>query len=345
MGLRKRNSFTIDSFNDLLDDIIQKRVSASTAERAIVYYLESEEFMRMLFNPPEEIDRAKLQKDTKDMYVMMAHRKVIKTTVNAIEEEAYNGYDEFDRSVATFLHTVALAGIQVSQEFEDRTRSDLEKGNISRSEAREEMIHINKYNDNLKDLIKTAMKIIKRRAKRISYDSNMPVEICRSAFLGVPDPKYINKYQVGFYANRVLTDIYEIVDSYEVNLDRVKWGRFFSQIMGESNVVEVATYILLEGMNRINDFKGSEVKKVWNSLTTFALDVLEDAPEQIQTQMLDLYTKRISRMFNDNVYELRADLRNLDEAEYPNLAHVVSGYVDKINEIIKEAADKAKDKV
>ena len=55
MGLRKRNSFTIDSFNDLLDDIIQKRVSASTAERAIVYYLESEEFMRMLFNPPEEI--------------------------------------------------------------------------------------------------------------------------------------------------------------------------------------------------------------------------------------------------------------------------------------------------
>lgn len=342
MSLKKRYPFTITSFNDLLDDYVNKRISNETAERAILSYLQSSDFLQLLFNPPEGVERTKLQEETKAMYVYMAQRKVIKATVNVVEDEAsYDGYESFDRSVATFLYTVSLACITASNTFEDRIRSDLSEARITKSEAKDEMEHISNYNDMIRRLIKTTQRIVKRRAKRLAYDTNLPVEICRSAYFNVPNPKFINKYQIGFYANKVLTNIYDTADGYDVNFDRVKWGKFFGEIFGEKNVIEVANYIMLEGMNRINDYKGSEVKEVWNDLTKFALEVLEEAPEQIQTQMLDLYTKRVARMFDNNVYELRVDLRSLDSEEYPNLTKIIGKYADKISDIIKEAAKRA----
>lgn len=340
--LKKRYPFTISSFNDLLDDFINKRISGETVENAILSYLQSKDFLQLLFNPSDTEDRAKLQKATKDMYVLMAQRRVIKATVNAVEEEAsYEGYESFDRSVATFLYTVSLACVTASNTFEERVRNDLSEGRISKSEARDEIDHISNYNDSVRRLVKTTHRIVKRKAKKLSYATNLPIEICKTAYFNVPNPKFINRYQVGFYANKVLTNIYDTVDKYDVTLDRIKWKTFFGEIFGDTNVVEVANYIMLEGMNRINDYKGSEVKEVWNDLTKFALDILEDAPEQIQTQMMDLYTKRVARMFDNNVYELRVDLRSLDSEEYPHLAKIVSKYTDKISEIIKEAAKRA----
>lgn len=343
MGLRKRYAYTIESFNELLDDVVNKRVSGETADRAIISYLQSKQFLGMLFNPPEDIERAEIQKQTKDMYVLMCHRKALKAVISAIEEETYDGYGEFNRSVATFLNTIAMAAITASNDFVDRLKNDIGSGKIDRRDARAEFDHIDAYNDTVRKLIKTSTKIIKRMAKRLAYETGIPYEICRQAYLDVPDPRYINKYQIGFYANKVLSNIYETVDQYDVTLDHVSWKNFFQEIFSDPNVVEISNYILLEGMDRINDYKGSEVKDAWNDLTRFALDTLEDAPEQIQNQMMDLYTKRVSRMFDNNIYEVRTDLRNLDPEEYPHLTKVISKYVDQITEIIKNAAKRADD--
>lgn len=341
MALRKRFPCTIESFNELLNDVIQKRVGSTTAQNAIVVYLQSEEFLQMIFNPPEEIEKTKIQQDTKEMYVLLARRKMLKLIVNAIEDEIYESYDDpFDRSVATFLNTVSIAGIAASHDFEKRLKDDLRDGKLSRGEAREEMEHIEIYNDAIQKLLKTAVHIIKKKAKRLSRASGMPVELCRNGFLLVPSPKYVNKYQIGFYANRVLSDLYETVDEYVVTLDHVDWFEYFSTLFGKNNVVEVANFILLEGMDRINNYRGSAIREVWNDLTKFALEVMEKSPEQVQTQMMDLYTKRIARMFGNNTYELRADLRNLDPDIYPHLTKVIANYADKITEIIKTAASK-----
>lgn len=339
--MKKRYGWTISSFNDLLDDIAHKRISSDTAERSIVSYLKSNDFLGYIFNPPEEVERSELQKDTKDMYVLMCHRKVMKTICNAIEDAMYDDYDEFDRSVAVFLNTASMAAISASNEFIKRIRDDEAEGNIDQREARDEYNHIDAYNETIRKLMKTSTKIIKRSAKRLSFKTNVPVSICRQAYMDVPNPNFINKYQIGFYANKVLSNIYYTVSEYDVELDRVKWYEFFKEIFSEPNVVEVANYILLEGMSKIQDYRGSEVKEVWNDLTRFALDVLENSPEQIQGQMMDLYVKRVSRMFENNVSEIRTDLRNLDPDEYPHLSKVIAKYADKITDIIKDAANKA----
>lgn len=339
--MKKRYGWTISSFNDLLEDISRKHISPDTAERSIVSYLKSNEFLKYIFNPPEDVERSELQKETKDMYVLMCHRRVMKTISNAVIETMYEDFDDFDRSVAVFLNTASMAAISASNEFVKRIRDDEAEGNIDRHEAQDEYKHINAYNEAIRKLMKTANKIIKRPSKKLAYKSNVDAMICRQAYLDVPNPDFINKYQIGFYANKVLSNIYYTVSEYDVDLSRAKWNVFFREIFSEPNVVEVANYILLEGMSKIQDYKGSEVKEVWNDLTRFALDVLENSPEQIQSQMMDLYTKRVSRMFENNVSEIRTDLRNLDPEEYPHLSKVIAKYADKITEIIKEAANKA----
>lgn len=340
MKFNKRYRFTISSFNDLLEDIVKKRISRSTAESALMAHLQNENFLQMIFNPPDDVDRDQLQKETQNMYILLAHRKVLNCIMDAIEYEEYDSFSDLDRSVGTFLNTIALAGVQASKDFEARTKKDFDSGEISRSEAKEEYRHIEMYNDSLEKLIRMAVKIVKKKAKYAARESNIPTRLSRNVFLMVPDPRFMNRYQIGFYMNRVLTEIYGTVEEYEVDLRRADWGEFFKEVFGEKNVVEVANYILLEGLDRMQDYKRSEVKEVWNDLTKFALDALENAPTETQEQMLDLYTKRIARMFQNNTFELRADLRNLDPTRYPSLSETILKYADKITDIIKSASEK-----
>jgi hypothetical protein len=103
--------------------------------------------------------------------------------------------------------------------------------------------------------------------------------------------------------------------------------------------VDVATFVLLEGVHRIDKYRNSEdVRECWDSLTTFALKELNDSPEQVRQQMIELYIKRIDRMFSNKAFDLRVNLTDLDEDSFPKLVKTVDKYADKIVSILSRGS-------
>ena len=144
---------------------------------------------------------------------------------------------------------------------------------------------------------------------------------------------------MGFYLNQVLLSIYRFVDDHHYDTSKIDWKEFFRILFGDKNVIEAATFILLEGVHRIDEY-GDEVNDTFNQLTMFALKELEIAPEGLKTQMLDLYVKRISRMFANRTFDLRANLLDIDPMRFPNLAKTVDHYASQISEIVNRGINK-----
>ena len=76
------------------------------------------------------------------------------------------------------------------------------------------------------------------------------------------------------------------------------------------------------------------MRECWDSLTTFALKELNDAPDQIRNQMIELYIKRIDKMFSSKSYDLRVNLLKIDDFSFPKLVDTIDKYADKITAIV-----------
>ena len=188
-------------------------------------------------------------------------------------------------------------------------------------------------------LVKLIRKIDKRDIKQLMFRANAPEGLAECVVVTVPEIKYVTNFRVGFYLNQVLLSIYRFVDDHHYDTSHIDWKEFFRILFGDKNVIEAATFILLEGVHRIDDY-GDEVSETFNQLTMFALKELEIAPEGLKTQMLDLYVKRISRMFANRTFDLRANLLDIDPVRFPNLVKTVAHYANQISEIIDRGSSK-----
>ena len=166
--------------------------------------------------------------------------------------------------------------------------------------------------------------------------ANVPEALAECTMVVVPESKYITNFRVGFYLNQVLICLYRYVDEKDMDTSRVNWREFFTALFGERNVIEAATFILLEGVHRISDY-GDAVDETFNQLTMFALKELEVAPENLKTQMLDLYVKRIGKMFANKTFDLRANLLDIDPDRFPKLVKTIAHYASQIAEIINKS--------
>ena len=121
------------------------------------------------------------------------------------------------------------------------------------------------------------------------------------------------------------------VDECTEDISDIDWKYFFKEIYGRENLLDVATFILLEGAHRTKDFKTKRIRSIWDSLTAFALDALEGADAPARNQIIELYLKRIEKMFANGSFDLRVDLRNLPENDFPKLTAAVGKYADRFN--------------
>ena len=57
--------------------------------------------------------------------------------------------------------------------------------------------------------------------------------------------------------------------------------------------------------------------------------------------MLDLYVKKITKMFRNKTYDLRVDMRALNKLDLPNLVSTIQdeGYDKKISDVIRNIAE------
>lgn len=319
--------FDYEEIIEAFEDFNEMRPGKS--QKFLKRLLLDETFVEWLFQPKQVPN---INEMISALYVKFTKPRVIRALVDMIEDE---GYDKFTRSHATFLYSLCNIGIQSNNERIVEISNQKKNGEISGKDADKLNEKTVKYNDYISELLKCAKRIIKGDAKELSRESNLPKYICMTALHSVPEFKYVDRFKIGFYLNNLLNNIYSEVESYGGFSDDARWKTFFKNVFGKDNVVEVATFILLEGVHRIDKYKNSQsVRECWDSLTSFALRELNEAPEALRTQMIELYIKRISKMFANGTFDLRVDLLSINDMSFPKLADTIGKYTSRIEEIL-----------
>lgn len=287
-------------------------------------------FMEWLFIPKKE---ANTNEKTASLYSMFIKPKIMRAIVEMFEN---TGFSKFNRTHATFIYSICNVAIATNNERIVEVERQRKEGEITNKMAQNINEKIERYNSYIADLIRCAKKIIRKEAKDLSRASNLPKYLCVTALHSVPEPKYVDRFKIGYYLNNLLNNVYSEVDALGGFNKEVRWRVFFKEMFGKENVVEAATFILLEGVHRIDKYKNSaDVKECWDSLSAFALKELNEAPETIRNQMIELYIKRIDKMFANKAFDLRVNLLSLDESPFSKLADTVKKYSDRIMEILE----------
>lgn len=316
--------FTLETLENLTE------MKPSKAQKFLRNLLQDETFIEWLFQPKQVPNINDL---ISGLYVRFTKPKIIRTLVEMFDEE---GTSDFTRSHATFIYSLCNIGIQSNNDRINEIANQKKNGEISGKDADRLNEKVLKYNEYISDLLKLAKKIIKKDAKQLARESNIPRYICTTALHSVPEYKYVDRFKIGYYLNNLLNNIYSEIESNGKFASDVRWKTFFKEIFGKDNVVEAATFILLEGVHRIDKYKNSSaVKECWDSLTTFALKELNEAPEALRSQMIELYIKRIAKMFANGAFDLRVDLLSINEFNFPKLSETIGKYTSKIEEILK----------
>lgn len=324
---RRGSMFDYDETLDILRDF--KHLNSKKRRKVMTALFYDDSFIEWLYLPKKVPNLTEL---VEDMYTEFIETNTMRAMIDTVYHE---GYHEFTRSHATFMYTVANIAIERNNEFLDEYSKKKKEGDISSKELRRLSDKIDEKNEVIVELLKTAKKIIKRDASLIASDSRLPKYIAVSTLTSVPEYKFIDTPKIGFYLNNLLSMIYSEVEENGEFERGVRWRVFFKEIFGKDNLAEVAMFILLEGVHRIDKYENSDdVKLCWNSLTDFALNELNDVPGTLRQQMIELYIKRIDQMFMNKNFDLRVDLLNINEEVFPNLANTVSKYSDKISAIL-----------
>lgn len=319
------------SEHDMNIDVLQnfKKLGRKKRRKFIQQLLYDRDFIKWLFQPEKTADLTQI---VEDLYKELTKPIVMESIIDAIE---YEGYSEFNRSHATFLTTICNIAIDKNNEMlkeYDKAKRNID---ISRSKLRSWANGIDYSNELIVKLLKRSRRIVKREATCTAKDARLPKYITLAAYTSIPEPKYVDRFKIGFYLNNLLTTIYSDVEENGEFMETVRWKMFFEDIFGKENVVECATFILLEGVHRIDKYRNSDdVMCCWDSLTDFALAELNKAPDTIRDQMVDLYTKRLDKMFSNKSFDLRTNLLELPKAIFPNLWKTVQKHVERLTDIL-----------
>ncbi len=341
--------YTIHTLNVLLDDLKERRISKEDAAYRISNFLFDHDFMLEIYRPETlGINPTEIKEDSDTMYVLINRPRALKCLANAIIND---GFDKYDRNTAAWLNTIVTAGILASAQREKRLNDDVANGEIDRAKAERERDSIEEFNAALNKVIRVARKIVNSQAKKMAQETGLPKELCSTILYQAPEPEMISNFKIGFYTVKALMVIYKYVERVPANarepIEDINWAPMFARLFGEKNITEACLFILLEGSNHLSNFKSPDVKRIWDSLTMFALTRLEKVPSETQHQMMDLYLKRIQRMFRNNSFDLRVDMRKLDPEKMPRLTALINDdkydYKGKITAIVKDIVKDDKD--
>ncbi len=326
----RREMFDMKDFVSFLK--CQKDYSKDQIDRIMLRTMRNPEFMDHLFPTGKDVPADGL---TEEMYALLIKKRILKSICRILEDE---GPRTFNRSIATWLYSVLSVAMNTQEKRWEAFRHEYKDFNPRKevgraSDARRDKEALEDYDRTLVNFANLVVKINKSEIRELIEYANIPKGMAECVIVNVPETKYVTNFRVGFYLNTVLISIYRFVDDHHFDTSEVNWKRFFKILFGEKNVIEAANFILLEGVHRIDDY-GAEVSDTFNQLTMFALKELENAPEMLKSQMLDLYVKRISKMFANRTFDLRANLLDIDPDRFPELVKTVSHYASQIREII-----------
>ena len=316
------------NYEKLTKKLSSENLGKNKASELLEDALYNKEFMEFLFKPQGVPN---LQHVVSELYAALCRPVVVKGLVNFITSE---GYDEFNRKHTAFFYILALMGLETNNEREEENSEKRKKGQISNREFNETRDKIEEYGKYVKKLFKCTKKIAKPGAKNLAEESRLPEEFCRIAYYTIPEENMIDRYRIGKYLDSFLSEMYDCAAQNDIKISgKANWKVFFRKLFGKDNLAEVATFLLLEGHNRRDHYSANDnVIEIWDSLTEFALTQIDNSPEQLRDQMLELYLKRVTKMFANGSIELRADLLSIPgvTSKWPQLADTIKKYSEKL---------------
>ena len=256
--------------------------------------------------------------------------------------------EDFDHTSCSIAFLIVEQAIEISNNANSEISESYKSGELASKEAKAYKEKSEKYSQMISDLMDAIKDIAKSEVKEICKKSELPKGLVLTTYLMIPDRKYIPKFKIGMYVNQLLQEIYKWTGENGIEYtSSIKWGSYFGNFFGSELTSSAAISILLEGVRRIDAYRESDhfdnVREVWDSLTTFAMTELDKAPENIRRQMIEIYVKRIDRIFrNGNSPRLRVDLLNIPN-NFNNLADTVSKYTDRIAKITRASARQVED--
>lgn len=326
--------------NNAYDELIDKlknfnELGEGKRNKFVRRVLEDEEFLEWIYNPRPGT-AVTTPNTIADLLKLFTKQKVLNTIVDVIEDR---GYSKYGRMQVFFLSALTNVGDGLAHKRAQEVAQLKKEGGISSKEVRAMEEKIVSYSQTIQEVRRIMRKISKHDSKELAKLTNLTKEICMDAYWSVPDCEHLNKYRIGTYLNDITGLIYSrVADGMIPNPDNVRWKQFFKALFGKDNVDEVATWILLEGVRRIDRFENDpkqfrRVRECWDILTNWALRELNDAPDDTRNHMLDLYIKRIDKQLQNRNYDLRVNLLSLDNM-FPNLIKSIEHYSDKIVEVL-----------
>ena len=299
-------------------------------------------FCKLMFDPGDNFPN--LNNVIPEIYNLLRRQDNVRAMIDMLKSEPV---DAFNQSHAEFLNNFVSLCIEELNNDISTAKKRREDGEITKSELAEFLEQSDGYTEELQVLLKRARKIVKQDAKYLRDKTGIPKELIIAAMLHCPEHKYITKYQISYYMQMVLNAMYdEAITLYGKHDSGFvpypdTWKVFFSALFGKENVTNCAISILLEGMGKYKKYIDYEVvEMMWNSLTEFALQALNDTTDEKRVQMLDLYMKKIEKMFrNKHSNDLRFDLRTVSKINYPKLFDTLSKYINKITDIVEKVEE------
>lgn len=295
-------------------------------------------FLHAMFKPTLNKDKEEIQAYIGKVWDLLSKKSTVNALVEGIED--YGIYAAMRRETAVLLTTI----INLSMSTIDTSAGDLgrahDHGEISDREYDRSMDRLNRYQNNIKVLLKYTRKIVKAKSKNLAANCGLPKDICAMALMTAPGPNFTDNYRLGFYLKSIMSNMYGYINAnpeeFQYSFDDVDWKLFFGTIFGKQRLPDIASLLLLDGVESIDRFKNAyhEVRSCWSAVNNFALSTLNNSSETIRDQMMELYLKRVKKLLANHNINLTIDLRSIDDLRFDRLAETVSKYRSKIDDIL-----------
>lgn len=338
----------INEFVTFLEN--SKTYDEKSRRKTLKKYLASPELYRDIFTPDmsnpdaavmatKVMEHLSKKKYLKDMAAIIQSEdfKPFQGTYGSTSREKFIAFRSF---IALVFASINVASSALMEDGEEYSRVSKDRSERRRMyELKDDIVS----KTNAVDQLQLALnRLIKKEVKFVYKNSGLPKDFVRLAICS--SPGNLVPEQIPNYLSVLLNSLYQMVEDYpglfpSYDISEVDWGSFFSYLYGKENLVDVAIYISVEGVNRIDRYHAPEVRYCWDSLTTFALECMEKAPRQSRNNMMDKYIETISTMFANGDRDLRVNMLTIDPDDYPSLSQLI---VDKYATMIKDIVEKYK---
>lgn len=170
--------------------------------------------------------------------------------------------------------------------------------------------------------VKLIKKILKPRVKEITKKVDIDEKLLREFLVITPDPELVSsKKVVSIYSDRILNKLYALAgEDEEIMIDAKTIKKLFKHIFGEEALSKIAVGALLQRRDTLNRLKSQNQIKLWNNVTTFALNTLEKCEKEELLERLSFYYKTCNKaQQNGNNVARRIELSTLTKEDYPKI--------------------------